>query len=96
MQKDPATRRFSWASPDFFPSLPQTRRFRLKFRRFCRRESVEHAVRHLGLDQFKVVNDTCGRNAGDELLKQLTAKLRGTLRPDDVLARLGGGSGERG
>lgn len=53
-------------------------------------ESVRHALCYLDLDNFKVVNDTSGHFAGDELLKQLTIKLRMELREADTLARLGG------
>lgn len=49
-----------------------------------------HALLYLDLDQFKLVNDTCGHIAGDELLKQITAVLQGELRDSDVLARMGG------
>ena len=49
-----------------------------------------HALCYLDLDQFKVVNDTCGHHAGDELLKQLTSLLLKSLRDSDILARLGG------
>ena len=45
---------------------------------------------YLDLDQFKVVNDTCGHVAGDELLRQVTALLRERVRGADLLARLGG------
>ena len=55
-----------------------------------RREGTEHALCYLDLDQFKVVNDTCGHGAGDELLKQLSAQMRAKLRKGDTLARLGG------
>ncbi|MEE8342393.1 MAG: EAL domain-containing protein [Gammaproteobacteria bacterium] len=51
---------------------------------------TEQALCYLDLDQFKVVNDTCGHQAGDELLKQLTHCLQGQLREADTLARLGG------
>ncbi|HTJ97267.1 MAG TPA: EAL domain-containing protein [Rhodocyclaceae bacterium] len=49
-----------------------------------------HSVLYLDLDQFKIVNDTCGHNAGDALLQQLTTALQTVLRQSDVLARLGG------
>jgi diguanylate cyclase (GGDEF)-like protein/PAS domain S-box-containing protein len=53
-------------------------------------QEKQHVLMYIDLDQFKVVNDTCGHPAGDELLKQVTRLLRGTLRESDVLARLGG------
>lgn len=56
----------------------------------ARLEEVEHILLYLDLDQFKVVNDTCGHVAGDELLKQLTARLNEKKRKNDTLARLGG------
>jgi len=49
-----------------------------------------HALLYLDLDQFKVVNDTCGHAAGDDLLRKISALLRTKLRARDTLARLGG------
>lgn len=49
-----------------------------------------HYLLYLDLDQFKVVNDTCGHDAGDELLRQLVVVLQQHLRKTDLLARLGG------
>ena len=50
----------------------------------------QHALFYLDMDQFKIVNDTCGHVAGDELLKQITILLKGPVRENDTLARLGG------
>jgi diguanylate cyclase (GGDEF)-like protein len=50
----------------------------------------EHALCYMDLDQFKVINDTCGHAAGDELLRQLALLLKANLRERDTLARLGG------
>ena len=53
-------------------------------------DGSEHALCYLDLDEFKVINDTCGHVAGDELLRQLCIRLRSTVRARDTLARLGG------
>lgn len=54
------------------------------------RKNDTHALLYLDLDQFKIINDTCGHSAGDELLRQITALLHAKLRTRDTLARLGG------
>ena len=50
----------------------------------------QHVVMYLDLDQFKIVNDTCGHAAGDQLLRQVGALLKQRVREGDTLARLGG------
>ncbi|MEB0203915.1 EAL domain-containing protein [Pseudomonas sp. CCC3.1] len=54
------------------------------------RQQGRHALMFLDLDQFKLVNDTCGHAAGDELLRHICALLQSGLREGDTLARLGG------
>ena len=52
--------------------------------------SSTHALCYMDLDQFKLVNDTCGHLAGDELLCRITALLQDSMRDIDLVARLGG------
>lgn len=54
------------------------------------RHRTEYVLCYIDLDQFKVVNDTCGHAAGDELLRQLGNIMHEPMRKSDVLARLGG------
>jgi diguanylate cyclase (GGDEF)-like protein len=55
-----------------------------------RQNDRQNALCYIDLDQFKLVNDTCGHSAGDELLKQLAGVLQTLMRKDDLVARLGG------
>jgi diguanylate cyclase (GGDEF)-like protein/PAS domain S-box-containing protein len=53
-------------------------------------EARQHICLYMDLDQFKLVNDTCGHAAGDDLLRQLALLVHSRLRESDALARLGG------
>ncbi|SUU87278.1 PAS domain S-box-containing protein/diguanylate cyclase (GGDEF)-like protein [Aminobacter aminovorans] len=84
----------SWqATHDTLTSLANRREFEARLNAslaaLAKRPAV-HALMYLDLDQFKIVNDTCGHAAGDELLRKVSAALHGQLRPTDLLARLGG------
>ena len=56
----------------------------------ARYKNNPHAFLYLDLDQFKIVNDTCGHNAGDKLLSQLSGILKHEIRETDTIGRLGG------
>ena len=58
--------------------------------RIGRREGVHVAVLFMDLDRFKIVNDSLGHNAGDQLLVEFARRVAACLRPSDTLARLGG------
>lgn len=81
------------ASHDPLTGLYNRREFERVLQRaleHTKRENEEHALCYLDLDQFKIVNDTCGHAAGDLLLQKLTTYLHSKLRKSDVFARLGG------
>lgn len=81
------------ASHDDLTGLVNRREFERRIERLLittKRDGGEHALCFIDLDQFKVVNDTCGHTAGDELLRQLAAIIDQKVRKRDTLARLGG------
>ncbi len=57
---------------------------------FAREHDQHHALCYLDLDQFKVINDSCGHAAGDLLLQQLASLFRDQIRVVDTFARVGG------
>ncbi len=81
------------ATHDALTGLVNRREFEVRLQSVlekARGEDSEHALCYLDLDQFKIINDTCGHVAGDELLRQLGALLQDCVRREDTLARLGG------
>jgi diguanylate cyclase (GGDEF)-like protein/PAS domain S-box-containing protein len=81
------------ASHDALTNLINRREFERRLQRLLAVDADPadiHALCFLDLDQFKIINDTCGHLAGDELLRQVSALLEGQVRSRDTLARLGG------
>ncbi len=88
-----STRLSYQASHDALTGLINRREFDQRLQRLlesARTEGVSHALAYMDLDQFKVVNDSCGHVAGDELLRQVSGLLQTRVRRSDSLARLGG------
>jgi diguanylate cyclase (GGDEF)-like protein/PAS domain S-box-containing protein len=88
------TRRLSYqASHDTLTGLFNRREFEIRLRAALQQTRKENSLLtlcYMDLDQFKLVNDTCGHIAGDELLRQLAHTLKLELRDSDTIARLGG------
>ena len=81
------------AQHDDLTGLINRREFEVRLERSLKsvhEHGVQHVFCYLDLDQFKLVNDTCGHSAGDELLKQVSVLLANRMRDRDTLARLGG------
>lgn len=87
-------RQMSWqATHDSLTGLVNRREFEFQLQQLvdlARQENINDALLYIDLDQFKVVNDTCGHTAGDELLRQVTFIIGDNTRQADTLARLGG------
>ena len=81
------------ASHDPLTELPNRRRFEHQLIRAVEQaqdSDIMHALLYIDLDQFKLVNDTCGHVAGDQMLRQIAGLLQKEVRDRDLLARLGG------
>jgi diguanylate cyclase (GGDEF)-like protein len=81
------------ATHDALTGLVNRREFERRLERVlatAQTEGAEHALCYADLDQFKIINDTCGHIAGDALLRQLGTLLPTKIRKRDTLARLGG------
>jgi diguanylate cyclase (GGDEF)-like protein/PAS domain S-box-containing protein len=78
---------------DYLTGLPNRRLLIDELSRIlprCARNSQFGALLFIDLDNFKLINDTLGHDAGDALLREVAARLRATVRVSDHLARLGG------
>ena len=90
VQRD-RTQQLTWqATHDPLTGLANRQHFVEQLARASHRPGRSHVVCYLDLDHFKVVNDTCGHAAGDELLRQVSQLFTANIRQTDLLARLGG------
>jgi diguanylate cyclase (GGDEF)-like protein/PAS domain S-box-containing protein len=81
------------ASHDILTGLVNRREFETRVERSLRSakaREASYALLHFDLDQFKVINDNCGHNAGDALLGQVAGLLKSKIRWRDTVSRLGG------
>jgi len=81
------------ATHDSLTGLVNRVEFETRLRRLlgeAKEQHSHHALMFIDLDQFKIVNDTCGHAVGDELLQQVARILSEIVRVNDTLARLGG------
>jgi diguanylate cyclase (GGDEF)-like protein/PAS domain S-box-containing protein len=88
------TREMSYqASHDPLTGLVNRREFERQLNSALDRVKAEdgrHMLCYMDLDRFKVVNDTCGHQAGDNMLREVAALLREHVRDSDTVARVGG------
>ena len=79
------------ASHDVLTGLVNRLEFEHQLSHILEKEHLtSHTLLYLDLDRFKIVNDTCGHSAGDELLRQVSQVIQAQIRSSDTLARLGG------
>ncbi len=79
------------ANHDLLTSLANRREFEHQLSQLWESNTQKvHSLLYMDLDRFKIVNDTCGHSAGDELLQQVSKVLQAQIRSLDTLARLGG------
>ncbi|MBA2750537.1 MAG: diguanylate cyclase [Tatlockia sp.] len=87
-------KRLAWqASHDLLTGLVNRQEFEQRVKHLLlsvKANNEQHSICYLDLDRFKIVNDTCGHAAGDELLRQVANLITVQVRAADTVARLGG------
>lgn len=81
------------AHHDFLTGLPNRQAFEEQLNEIVNKDELQnrkHALCYIDLDQFKVINDTCGHLVGDELLRQMVFIFQEKMRQSDFLSRIGG------
>ena len=93
-QNEALARELSWqATHDYLTGLVNRREFEVRLASIisnAQDNNERHTLGYLDLDQFKIINDTFGHVAGDELLRQLSTLLGSQLQTSDTFARIGG------
>jgi diguanylate cyclase (GGDEF)-like protein/PAS domain S-box-containing protein len=77
---------------DALTDLPNRVLFREQIERELRKanQGEQFALLYIDIDEFKGINDSLGHHVGDELLKTVATRIRGCIKPGDLIARLGG------
>ena len=81
------------ASHDALTGLVNRREFERRLQEAtdsAQTSAIGHALCYLDLDHFKVVNDTCGHTAGDNMLREIASLIKDTVRDSDTVGRIGG------
>jgi len=81
------------ASHDALTGLVNRREFERRLQEAmdsAQTSDIGHALCYLDLDHFKVVNDTCGHTAGDNMLREIASLIKDTVRDSDTVGRIGG------
>jgi diguanylate cyclase (GGDEF)-like protein/PAS domain S-box-containing protein len=81
------------ASHDALTGLVNRREFERRLQEAtdsAQTSAIGHALCYLDLDHFKVVNDTCGHTAGDNMLREIASLIKDTVRDSDTAGRIGG------
>jgi diguanylate cyclase (GGDEF)-like protein/PAS domain S-box-containing protein len=88
------TRQMSYqASHDALTGLVNRREFERRLQEamdLAQTGDAAHALCYLDLDRFKVVNDTCGHTAGDNMLREVASIIKEAVRDSDTVGRIGG------
>jgi diguanylate cyclase (GGDEF)-like protein/PAS domain S-box-containing protein len=81
------------ASHDALTGLANRREFERRLQEVmdsAQTSDIGHALCYLDLDRFKVVNDTCGHTAGDNMLREIASLIKEAVRDSDTVGRIGG------
>ncbi|TDO91265.1 diguanylate cyclase (GGDEF)-like protein [Halanaerobium saccharolyticum] len=78
------------AYQDYLTELPNRARFIEYFEELVNKDKKTFSIIYLDLDRFKLINDSFGHDAGDKFLKNIAAKMKDLVGPEDMVARFSG------